>query len=149
MPKALQAAEQALQIDELLPEAHISLGCTKAVYDWKWREAGDHFKRGLELKPEYAEAHHWYSINFLTPLSRFEEAAQEIRKALDLEPSSLVINATVGTVYYFARQNDAAVEHFQRALDMDPDFPVTNFFLVRLLSRNPNSPRRWTIFSGS
>lgn len=129
MPKALQAAEQALQIDELLPEAHISLACARAVYEWKWSEAENHFSRGLELKPEYAEAHHWYAINFLTPLSRFEEAVQEIKRALDLEPSSLVIDATVGLIYYFARQTDAAIDHFHRALDMDPDFPVTNLFL--------------------
>ena len=129
MPKALQAAEQALQFDELLPEAHISLGCTRAVYEWKWREAEDHFKRGIELKPDYAEAHHWYAINLLTPLGRFEEAVQQARKALELEPASLVINAAVGLVHYFARHFDAAIDHFQRALDRDPDFPVTNFFL--------------------
>lgn len=133
MPKALQAAAQALQIDEQLPEAHISLGCTKAVYEWKWQEAEEQFKRGIELKPEYAGAHHWYAINFLAPLSRFEEAILEIKKALELEPSSLVINATVGLTYYFARQFDTAIEHFRRALDMDPDFPITNFFLGRAL----------------
>jgi serine/threonine protein kinase/predicted Zn-dependent protease len=129
MPKALQAAEQALQLDELLPEAHISLGCTRAVYEWKWREAEDHFKRGIELKPDYAEAHHWYAINLLTPLGRFDEAVQQARKALELEPASLVINAAVGLVHYFARHFDAAIDHFQRALDRDPDFPVTNLFL--------------------
>ncbi|MCU0644536.1 MAG: protein kinase, partial [bacterium] len=129
MPKALHAAEQALQIDELLPEAHISLGCARAVYEWNWSEAEDQFKRGIELKPEYAEAHHWYAINFLTPLSRFDEAVQEIKTALELEPSSLVIHATVGLVNYFARQTDAAIDHFHHALDMDPDFPVTNLFL--------------------
>ena len=131
MPKALEAAQQALQIDELLPEAHISLGCTQAVYEWKWQEAEEQFKRGIELKPEYAGAHHWYAINFLAPLSRFEVAIKEIKKALELEPSSLAINATVGLTYYFARQYDTAIDHFRRALDMDPDFPVTNFFLGR------------------
>jgi serine/threonine protein kinase len=131
MPKALEAAEQALQIDELLPEAHISLGCTQAVYEWKWSEAEKQFKRGIELKPEYAGAHHWYAINFLAPLSRFEEAIKEIKNALELEPSSLVVNATVGLTYYFARKYDAAIDHFKRTLDMDPDFPVTNFFLGR------------------
>jgi len=129
MPKAMRAAEQALQIDGLLPEAYISLGCTKAVYEWKWSEAEDQFKRGIELKPEYAEAHHWYAINYLTPLGRFKEAVQEIKKALGLEPSSLIINATVGLVHYYARQTDVAIDHFKRTLDMDPDFPVTNFFL--------------------
>jgi serine/threonine protein kinase/Flp pilus assembly protein TadD len=133
MPKALEAAGQALQIDDLLPEAHISLGCTQAVYEWNWLEAEKQFLRGIELKPEYAGAHNWYAINFLAPLSRFDEAIVEIKQALELEPSSLVINATVGLTYYFARQYDVAIDHFMRALDMDPDFPVTNFFLGRAL----------------
>jgi serine/threonine-protein kinase len=129
MPKALQAAEQALQLDEFLPEAHVSLGCARAIYEWKWSEAEAQFQRGIKLKPEYAEAHHWYAINFLTPLARFDEAEQEIKMALDLEPSSLVIHATVGLVHYYARQFDAAIEHLQHALAMNPDFAVTNLFL--------------------
>ncbi|MDZ7264183.1 MAG: protein kinase [candidate division KSB1 bacterium] len=129
MPKALQAAEQALRIDEFLAEAHISLGCAKAIYEWKWREAEDQFQLGIKLKPEYAEAHHWYAINFLTPLGRFDEAEQEIKRALDLDPSSLVIHATVGLVYYYSRKIDAAIDQLHHALDMNPDFPVTNLFL--------------------
>ncbi len=132
IPRALQAAEHALQIDEMLPEAHVSLGCARAIYEWKWQEAEEQFKKGIELKPDYALAHQWYSINLLTPLGRFEEADQEVKKALELEPSSLAINATVGLNYYFARRYDEAIDHFHHTLDMDPDFPVTNFFLGRV-----------------
>jgi serine/threonine protein kinase/Tfp pilus assembly protein PilF len=133
IPRALQAAGEALQLDELLPEAHISLGCARAVYEWKWQEAEEHFKRGIELKPGYAEAHHWYAINLLTPLGRFDEAIRQAGLALELEPASLAINAAVGLVRYFARQFDAAIDHLQRALDRDPDFPVTNLFLGQAL----------------
>ncbi len=135
MPEAIRAAEQALRIDEKLPEAHISLACAKAIYEWNWAEAETHFKRGIELKPDYAEAWHWYAINFLIPLGRFEEAARAIDRALELDPASLVINATVGLVHYFSRRFDAATTHLRRALDKDPDFPVSNFFLGQALTQ--------------
>jgi serine/threonine protein kinase/Tfp pilus assembly protein PilF len=133
IPQAISAATDALEIDESLAEAHISLGCSKAIFQWNWEEAEAEFLRGIELKPEYAVAHHWYAINLLTPLGRFEEAEEEIRNAQEIEPLSLVINATVGLVLYFARQYDTAVDFFQKTLDMDLDYAISNFFLGRAL----------------
>ncbi len=133
IPLAISSATDALEIDDRLAEAHISLGCAKAIFQWNWEGAETEFLQGIELKPEYAVAHHWYAINLLTPLGRFEEAEQEIRNAQELEPMSLVINATVGLVSYFARQYDTAVDYFRRTLDMDPDYAVSNFFLGRAL----------------
>ncbi|HPI72578.1 MAG TPA: protein kinase [bacterium] len=129
MPRAMEAAQQALRIDEWLPEAHISLGCAKAVYQWKWQEAEQSFLRGIELKPDYAGAHHWYAINLLTPLGRFEQAVREAQSALEQEPFSLAIHAAVGLVYYFSRRYEDAIKHFRQALDKDPDFPANQFFL--------------------
>nr|NIV15794.1 hypothetical protein [Fodinibius sp.] len=103
MPKAKASAQKALEIDQDLPEAHASLGCIKSVYDWDWAGAEEQFRLGIELNPNYAIAHHWYAINYLTPQARFQEAIEEIQKALDLDPISLVINTTVGLVHYFSR----------------------------------------------
>jgi len=129
MPRAIEAAQRALQIDEWLPEAHISLGCAKAIYQWNWHEAEQAFMRGIELKPDYAGAHHWYAINLLTPLGRFDKAVLEAQRALDLEPFSLAIHAAIGLVYYFSRRYEDAIKYFKQALDKDPDFPANHFFL--------------------
>jgi len=129
MPRAIEAAQRALQIDEWLPEAHISLGCAKAIYQWNWHEAEQAFMRGIELKPDYAGAHHWYAINLLTPLGRFDKAVLEAQRALDLEPFSLAIHAAIGLVYYFSRRYEDAIKYFKQALDKDPDFPANQFFL--------------------
>ncbi len=129
MPRAIEAAQRALTIDEWLPEAHISLGCARAIYQWQWREVEQAFIRGIKLKPDYAGAHHWYAINLLTPLGRFEEAVREAQRALELEPFSLAIHAAVGLVYYFSRRYEDAIKYFKQALDKDPDFPATLFFL--------------------
>ena len=129
MPRAIEAAQRALTIDEWLPEAHISLGGARAIYQWQWREVEQAFIRGIKLKPDYAGAHHWYAINLLTPLGRFEEAVREAQRALELEPFSLAIHAAVGLVYYFSRRYEDAIKYFKQALDKDPDFPATLFFL--------------------
>ena len=114
--------------DEKLAEAHISVGCVKAVYEWDWKEAEKKFQRGIELKSEYAIGHQWYAINYLTPLERFEEAQNSIQKALELEPSSLVINSTQGLIHYFSRDYQKAIESFEQTLQMNKDYPVTHFF---------------------
>jgi serine/threonine protein kinase/Tfp pilus assembly protein PilF len=133
MPLALEAANRALEIDDMLAEAHISVGCVEAVYQWDWLNSEKQFQRGIELKEEYAVGHHWNAINYLTPLERFEEAQMSIQKALEFEPSSLVINSTVGLIYYFSRDYKKAIENLENTLQMEPDYPVTHFFLGRAL----------------
>ena len=51
MPKAKAAAEKALQIDDQLGEAHVSLGYVSFTYDFDWTAAGKHFDQALALNP--------------------------------------------------------------------------------------------------
>ncbi len=96
MPKAKEAAMNALAIDSTLAEAHASLAHVKANYDWDWSDAEKEFRLSIELKPDYATAHQWYAIHYLTPTGQLEEAIQEMKRALDLEPASLVMNTFFG-----------------------------------------------------
>ena len=75
-PKAKQAAEHALSIDESLAEAHTALAHTLHNYDWNWQGAEKEYTRAIQLNPNYATAHHWYS-NLLSDLGRREEAIAE------------------------------------------------------------------------
>ncbi|GAB4375754.1 MAG: hypothetical protein Kow0042_21410 [Calditrichia bacterium] len=133
MPRALDMARRALQIDEKLGEAHITLGCIHAVFQWDWAAAEIEFRRGIQLNPNYATAHHWYAINYLVPLARFDLALKEIQQAQYLDPISPLINTTAGLVYYFAGQYDKAIEYHHTALELQPDFAMANFFLGQAL----------------
>ena len=62
-------------------------------------------------------------------MARFDEAIEEIKRALELDPLSLVINRNVGQVCFFARQYDDAIEALKRIIEMDPNFPYAHFFL--------------------
>ena len=64
LPRAEEAARKALAIDDQLAEAYPALGMVKLYRRWDWTGAEADFKRAIELRPNYATAHHWYSICF-------------------------------------------------------------------------------------
>ena len=122
MPQARQAANRALQLDETLAAAHVSLGYVKALYDWDWPGAEHEFKRALELSPGDADAHFAYSVAYLTPLERLDEALAEIQRALALDPLSPYVITAAGMVYSDRRENDQAVVEYRKPIELDPRF---------------------------
>ena len=110
-------------------EAHISLGCVLAVYDWEWEKSNQEFQAGINLNPRYATAHHWYAINYLVPQGKFDKALSEIDIALNLDPISLILNTTIGLINYYAAHYDIAIEYLQKTLEMEPNFAMANYFL--------------------
>lgn len=127
-PKAKAAALKALEIDEALAEAHVSLAHTKYFYDRDWAGAEREFKRAIELNPNYSVAHHWYAI-FLSVPGRHSEALAEIRRAHELDPLSLSINAWLGWILVLAGQPDQAIEQLHKTLELDPNFMLAHLRL--------------------
>src|SRR6476620_10914837 len=129
MPKAKESAIKALSLDNTVAEAHASLAHVLMNYDWNWPTAEKEFKRSIELKPDYATAHQWYAIHYLTATNRLEEAVQEMKKALELEPASLVMNTFMGATLYYAGRYDEAIDQCRRTIQMDPNFAVAHWHL--------------------
>jgi len=134
-PKARAAAERALEIDDTLVQAYTSLARIKAVYDWDWPSAEEEFKNAIESNSKYATVHHWYAINLLVPLKRFEEAEVEIKIALDLDPLSMIINATAGLIHYYAGNTERAIHYYQKTIEMDPHFGAAYYFMSWALAQ--------------
>jgi len=128
MPKAKYATEKALQIDETLAEARISLAYITGAYDWDWLRSEREYRHALRLNPNYATAHHWYGEHLAT-MGRFSEAIAELKRAQELDPLSLIISSALGLVFYLARQNDRAMEEHKRTLDLDQNFAHAHFCL--------------------
>ncbi|HKS04348.1 MAG TPA: tetratricopeptide repeat protein, partial [Chthoniobacterales bacterium] len=80
------------------------------------------FQRAIELNPNYATGHQQYGNVTLAALGRFDDAIAEGKRAVELDPLSLVINADLGATYYFARRYDEAIAQQRKTLEMDPDF---------------------------
>jgi TolB-like protein/class 3 adenylate cyclase len=127
-PKAKAAAIRALEIDDLVAEAHTSLAFTIFSYDWNWAKAEESFATAITLDPNYPTAHHWYA-HYLAAMGRFEEAIAAAKQAQSLDPLSRIINTDVGTILYWMRRYDAALDQCKKAYDLDPNFLATRFML--------------------
>ncbi len=121
LPHAEAAATKAIQLDDSLAEAHTALASAKS-FEWHWLDGEREFRRALELNPNYANAHYFYSLSYLAPMGRPDEAIRETKRALELDPLSLIINSNLAWVYYFARQLDQSIEQSRQTLEIDPSF---------------------------
>ncbi|MDE1853365.1 MAG: tetratricopeptide repeat protein [Thaumarchaeota archaeon] len=129
-PQARDSVTKALALDPDLVEAHTSLGVVRFQYDWDWDGAEEEFRKSLDLNPNYAPAHQFYS-DHLKATGRLDEALAEIRRAQELDPLSLPINSAVGHVLYLSRQYDDAIEQYKKTLELDPNFMQTHIWFGR------------------
>ncbi|UCF79739.1 MAG: protein kinase [Candidatus Eiseniibacteriota bacterium] len=127
LPKAKAAALKAVELDSTLAEARVSLATVREI-EWDWEGAGREYRRAIELNPSYATAHHWYGLH-LSELGSVDEALVAAKRARDLDPLSLIINASVAWHLITAGRHDEAIEELHKALDMDPDFEATHQLL--------------------
>ena len=126
--QASQAALKALEIDDMLPEAHVIMGMIRANnYDWKGAER--EFLRALELDPESEDAGSMYDYYYLVPMRRLDEAVAASQRALERDPLSPFLQWRLGYRYYLTRQWDRAIEQCRNALELDPHYLAAHIYL--------------------
>ena len=94
-PMAEAAAMNALAVDNTLAEAHSAIAMIRVIFDNDLKGAEDALVRAIDLDPNCAMAHHWYSL-VLGVTGRSEEAVRESRRALELDPLAPVFNTAIG-----------------------------------------------------
>jgi DNA-binding winged helix-turn-helix (wHTH) protein/tetratricopeptide (TPR) repeat protein len=120
-PAQRAAAEKALLLDAGLAEAHLGLALALAFHERRWGDAEAAFRRALELDPNYATGHHWYAF-FLQTLGRFDEAMDERRRALEIDPLTPMLDVGLAGLYLAMRQPDQAADAVERTLQRYPRF---------------------------
>jgi TolB-like protein/Flp pilus assembly protein TadD len=121
-PQAKAAAKKALELDDTLAEAHTSLAYVLENYDFDFEQSVKEYERAIQLNSNYANAHHWYANGPLSALGQFDRAIAEAKRAVELDPLSLVINADLGRDYFAARRYDEAITQLRKTIEMDPRF---------------------------
>lgn len=154
-PRARRAAERALALEPGLAEAHATLGLIAHEYDLDWDGAEAHLRRAIDLRPNYASAHHWYAI-LLSNRGRHQEAVRHGGRALDLDPFSTVIAGDVAAILWTAGRNEEALALLDEALTADPEPPpVVEFERATMLlyesraDRAAASLERWARLAGA
>jgi TolB-like protein/Flp pilus assembly protein TadD len=131
MPKAKAAALKALEIDELLAEAHAALGMVKLAYEWDWAGAEKQFAWASQINPSYPVAHQRAGL-LLNLLGRFEEAHRELRLALALDPLSPNVYWGLALSLFLARRYKESIEEIAKSLEIESGFVPTLHLLGRV-----------------
>jgi TolB-like protein/Tfp pilus assembly protein PilF len=137
-PLAEAAAKKALEIDDNLAEAHTTLGFSLCVYHLDFAGSIREFERAIALNPNYATAHHWFGDGPLLAVGQFDRAIGEGKRALELDPLSVIITADLGADYLVARRYDEAIEQFHKAINLDPRFYYVHWNLAEALELKGN-----------
>ena len=127
-PKAKIAAQQALKLDDSLAEAHASLGLIAVWYELNWAGAEKEYEKAIFINPNYATAHQWYG-NLLTLMGRYEEGVNQLRRAQEQDPLSLVISTDLGMALFFAQNYDQASTELNKVLELDANFTPAHYFV--------------------
>jgi TolB-like protein/Tfp pilus assembly protein PilF len=122
-PKAEAAARKALDLDESLAEAHVSLGYSKLVYEWNLPDAEKELARAIKLRPDYATGHQFYAY-YLTAIGNLNGAIAERKRALELDPVNPLLTSALGEAYYQNRQFDLTIAQNSKSLEFDPSYAI-------------------------
>ncbi len=124
LPMGEAAAARAVELDNSLAQAHLSIAASDFVYRWDWARADQEVLRAIELDPKYSEAYH-LRAKILSVLGRNDEAIRDEKISLELDPFAKPW--TLADAYNVARQYDAALEEIrQRLVSLPTD--VSLFF---------------------
>jgi serine/threonine-protein kinase len=132
---AWSAVSTALALDDKLAEGYISRGMLLNQFEWNWKTAEADYRRALEINPNSAAAHHWYSRH-LAQLGRQEEALREIDAAEKLDPLASFIRATKAKILLTARRNNEAIDECQRALELENNYAASYSVLAQAQLHN-------------
>jgi TolB-like protein/Tfp pilus assembly protein PilF len=132
-PRAEAAAKKALELDDTLAEAHTSLGQILLFYDLDFAASTREFEHAIALDPNYATAHHWYGGGPALALGEFDRAIAELKRAQQLDPLSLIINADLGAGFVTARRYDDALAQLRKTIEMDTRFYYAHWNLGEAL----------------
>ena len=121
-PKAEAAAKRALTLDDASSDAHAALGMVKQLYRFDTPGAIAEFERAIQLNPNDATAHHWLANHSFAVLGQVDREIAGMKRALELDPLSLIINTNLSQGYVYARRWDDAIAQARKTLDMDGTF---------------------------
>jgi tetratricopeptide (TPR) repeat protein len=132
LPKAKEAALRAISLDDSFCGGRTTLGFVKAHYEFDWPGAEREYLRALELNPNDAYAHLFYSNSYLSPVGRHSEAIEEMQKAIIIDPFSAPIQSFLGRTYIWAGENEKALAQFRKVAEMFPGFAIDHERLAQL-----------------
>ncbi|HTU41973.1 MAG TPA: tetratricopeptide repeat protein [Candidatus Aquilonibacter sp.] len=138
-PRALAAAQRAVQLDGTSAEAYTSLAFPTFWWAWQAASAEREFKRALQLDPNFVRGHHWYAT-FLLAQHRNAEALEQIGEAQQLEPSSAAILADKGYILWCAGRRNEGLTLLKQVEASEPELSSLHSYLGKIYWEQQDYP---------
>jgi eukaryotic-like serine/threonine-protein kinase len=129
--QGLIAAQKAVQLGDSLPETHTSLAGVLGMA-YRWTDSEKEFRRALQLNPNSPTVHYFYAITVLIPQNRLDEALEQFKIALSLDPLSPIVNTNLGMLYMEMHRFPEAKSQYEKTIASDPHFPPAHWKLSTL-----------------
>lgn len=130
--KAKDAALRAIALDDQLAEGYAALGFAVIMHDFDWESAGEYLRRAVELNPNYATARVWYCY-YLSFCGRFDEAFDQINRALEIDRLTPLVPQTLCWTMYHAGHFDKAIDATRKLIESEPQYGLSYLFLSSML----------------
>ena len=126
LQKLKEAAEKAVELDDTLSDAHVSLASATG--------SDKEMHQAILLDPNNARAH-LYQGRWLLVHGQTDEAIAEVKLAQQLDPLNPLLRNNAGVTLYFAGRYDEAIEQFQQVSDPDLNSGRRHRFLADIYER--------------
>ena len=123
--RARRNAVRALELDPVLPMAHLAMAHVYTSFEWKWDEAVSEYKKILQLNPSLSEPRIFYG-DLLVSLHEDEEAISQARKAIELDPFNGIVHSVSGWVFFATRNYDEGIVHFNKSFETVPEISLSH-----------------------
>lgn len=138
-PKAKEAAQKAIEIDENLAEGYNSLAAVNLLYDWDWDAAKNGFEKALQINSKYVQAYSWCAMYFQIH-KKFDRAFELIEKRISLDPQSAIARTDLGQVNYHAGNYEQAIIEYKKSLELDSNYVYTHAYLGQAYAMSNQMP---------
>jgi len=135
--KARSAALKAIEFDESVATAHNSLAAIHIFHDWDWAAAEAESRRAVELNPGEPVGY-VHLADYMSIQGRHDEAIEQFKHALQLDPISRVYLGGFALVLHRARRYMESIAECRKALEIDPRYPNAMWFLALSLEQTGN-----------
>ncbi len=126
-----EASRKAVELDDSLSEAHAARAFALANLH-RWSDTESEFRRAIELNQNNSAAHYFYAVGYLIPENRLDQALDQYRIALSLDPLSSIVNTNLAVLLMEAHRYPDSLAQFQKVLDRDPNFFPAHYKLSHL-----------------
>jgi len=120
---ALQTIAAGVRADPVIEDA------AGAIYGYvyknqkRWEEAEEAYLQAVNADAVDSNAFNWYS-KMLASVGRLDDSLTLILKALEIDPSSAVVNSRTAMSYAWLMDNENSLEYYERADDLGWSSPV-------------------------